>query len=254
MDVSNKAVRKALKGARTHKEGLDNLHRLAQSYAKEILQKNEAVKLIMLLGSIGRELSGESLAGTAVWEGSDIDIAWWDSSTDFEKMKTNWKKNTPHWLSGSIALYDPCNLLPELKAECAKWTIENRRKLTIHLWMENLAIKRCALTFLEQGNIPAALWSARKAFELVLDITLLLDNYVPCTPKYDWHCLRNEIRETLVTLHTVDWTDKKAARKAIIEADSRHWELKEPLEEFLGIESVFDPFWASTKFPILRWL
>lgn len=220
-----------------------------------MLAKHKNINLIVLLGSLGRELSGEEPAGAFVWEGSDIDIATWDTSAEgFEKLKEDCNINTPHWLLGSFALYDPEGTLPQLKDEYGKWSVENRKKLTGYLWMQNLAIKRCALAFLEQDNIPEALWAARKAFELVLDITLLLDDFVPCTPKYDWHSLRKNLRATLVQLHTVDSGDKEAVNNAIIQADSDHWELKEELEEFLGVESIFDSPWGSIRFPIIRWL
>ena len=254
MELTNKAIRKAFEGAKTRQEVLDRLQSMAQDYAEEILHKNPDIRLIILHGSIGRELSREKPVGTVVWEGSDMDIACYDSSTDFEELKAEWRSDTPHWLSGSVALYDPGNLLPQLKAECSKWSVENRKKIIGQLWMKNLGIKRCALAFLEQDNVPAALWAARKAFELVLDIGMLFDDFVPCTPKYDWHCLRRELKETLIKLHTVDSSDREAVENVIEEADNRHWELKEAVEEFLELDIAFHARYNYVRFPILRWL
>lgn len=248
-----KILRKAFKDAKDHKEVLKNLRKIAEERAKEILSKHKDIKLIILHGSIGRELSGDKQYGSVVCERSDIDIGYF-SLSDIRKMKIEWKKDTPHWLAGSIALYDPNNLLPELKAKYAKWDMEERKKIIWYLWMENLSIKKCALLFLDKGNLPAALWASRKAYERVLDLTLLLDGFVPCTPKYDWYCFRKKIKRTLVKLHKVDIKDKKAVKRVIIEADNSHWKLKGELEKFLEKKHIFEGEWNSVRFPIIKWL
>jgi hypothetical protein len=248
-----KILKKAFKDAKNHKEVLKNLRKIAEERAKEILCKHKDIKLIILHGSVGRELSGDKQYGSVVCERSDIDLGCF-SLSDIKKLKTEWEKNTPHWLAGSIALYDPNNLLPELKAKYAKWNIEQRKKIIWHLWMETLSIKSSALLFLEKNDFPAALWASRKAYERVLDVTLLVDNFVPCTPKYDWHCLRKNIKRTLIKLHKVDIKDKKAVKRIIIEADNSHWRLKEELEKFLGKKHIFEGNWDSVRFPIIKWL
>jgi len=250
------AGEKAFRNAKTKHEALENLRKMAQAQADEMVRKDKSIRLIAVLGSVGKELSGEVPVGSTIWEDTDLDLVAWTYATDFNELKAQWKECTPIWLSGAFALYDPDNLLPQLKAQCAKWGLGNRKKIVWDLWMRNLAIKRCAAMWVERKNIPAALWAARKAFEFVLDITLLLDNKVPCTPKYDLHCLRENIESTLLKLHTVQSTDAKAAEDAINEADGRHWELKEELEKFLNKKDIFDPpHWVSDpRFPIIKWL
>ncbi len=253
MEVARERIRAVLTSADTPEARLAGLRRLAEEQAAAILRERSGVCLIVLIGSVARELSGDRPLGSAVWEDTDLDIWAWER-TELDALYAHWQHEPPHWLSGAIALYDPDNLLPGLLAECSHWRVPERRKLVRYLWMQNLAIKRSALLFLGQGNLPAALWAARKAFELVLDIRMLLDGEMPATPKYDWYVLPADARELLVRLHTVDSGDAGAVDRVVHEADDMHWRLKHEIEAFIGSQDIFAAPWDAVRFPIIRWL
>ena len=254
VDLGNEAVRPVVEGAKSPQEAIERLRKMAEERSAEILRGNRKIKLIVLLGSIARELSGDAPVGSVVWAGSDMDIVYWDESADFEEMKKDWRDDARHWLKGSFALYDPDGLLPVLKEECGKWSLAMRRKLVLNLWTQTLALKKSTLAFLEKDrNWAAALWSARKAYDLVLDVVLLLDDHVPGLPKSDWHELRPSIQKALENLHAVDAGNEEAVKAAIAEAEKIHWDLKEELEKFLGTPSIFELEWTHHRFPITKW-
>jgi len=112
LDFTNKVIKKTIAGSKSPQETLDRLRRLAEEYANILLRENDNIRLIILVGSIGRELSGEMPCGATVWEGSDIDLFWWDSDTDIDQLKKTWKENSPHWLFSFSVLkerYDEIN-------------------------------------------------------------------------------------------------------------------------------------------------
>ena len=184
-------------------ETLDYFMGKANQATERFIEGQESIKSVLLTGSVAREYIGQTPLGSSIHSKSDLDFIiiqegqeirgheCLDPTNDMPEIHVKYYSDDvirahlnsnptyfdkfAFWILSAHPMHDPGGIFTEYQEQFSSWELGARKQALRTLWDAAEGEVSNAFYFQENRGALFAVWSLRKAFDLMLDIGMIID-------------------------------------------------------------------------------